>query len=116
MNSEFKEQERRGFDSWGMGAVLIGVGAVLLFSNFTGFRFDNWWVLFTIFPLVSFFAGAWRDYQANGRLTNTGVTCIISGLGILVFAAVILIDGISWGAIWPIAFVFGGITLLLNRS
>ena len=115
MNSEFKEQKRGGFENWGMGAVLIGVGVILLLSNLTGFRFDNWWVLFMIFPLAGFFASAWHDYQANGRLTSASTGSVVSGLGILVFAAVILIDSISWGAIWPIAFVFGGITLLLNR-
>ncbi|MEM7117773.1 MAG: hypothetical protein AAF614_35410 [Chloroflexota bacterium] len=115
MNSEFKEQERDGFNNWITGVVLIGVGIILVASNLTGFSFQNWWALFILIPAIYQLSIVWRGYQENGRLTSASTGPLIGGLGALAVAAVFLIDGISWGVIWPIAFVFGGISLLLSQ-
>ena len=115
MTSEFKEQEQRNGSNWGMGIVLIGVGVILVLSNLTGFAFHNWWVLFMLIPLFGFFTNVSRDYQANGRLTSGSTGSLIAGLAILATMATFLIDGISWGILWPLGFVFGGLTLLLSR-
>ena len=84
-------------------------------SNLTGFSFQNWWALFILIPAIYQLSIVWRGYQENGRLTSASTGPLIGGLGALAVAAVFLIDGISWGVIWPIAFVFGGISLLLSQ-
>lgn len=115
MHNELKEQERGGTPTWGMGAILIGVGIIMVFGNLTGFGIDNWWVLFMAIPLFGFVANIWHDMQANSRLTSRSTGSVIAGLAVLATAATFLIDGISWGTLWPLAFVFGGLTLLLNN-
>ena len=113
--SELKENGNNNLSSWGTGAVLIVVGIVLVISNVTGFAFNNWWALFMLIPAIFLLGSVWRDYQANGRLTSGSTGYLIGGLGSLVAAAVFLFDSISWGSIWPIAFVFGGIAVLLSN-
>ena len=121
MGDEFKdlkdEEKSNGSaaksNSWIMALVLIAVGVGLLISNFTSFAFDNWWALFMLIPAFGMFAAVWRDYQENGRLTSKCTGPLIAGLAILV-TAVIFLFNLSWSGLWPIAFIFGGIAVLLS--
>lgn len=100
-----------------MAVIFIVVGVGLIVSNITGFRFDNWWVLFMLIPVGFFAQNIYRDYQANGRLTQQSTGSIIVTLAILVTAATFLFEAISWGMIWPIGFIIAGIAMFLgNRS
>ncbi len=96
--------------SWIMGAVLIGVGGLLLLRNLTGFDFDNWWVLFWLIPLGGLLTGIWNQYQASGRI-NPG---LIIGATVMVFMIAVFLFNLSWGALWPIFLIFGGISALLG--
>lgn len=113
--SELKENGNSNSSAWGTGAVLIIVGIVLVISNITGFAFSNWWALFMLIPAVFLLGSVWRDYQANGRLTSASTGYLIGGLGSLTVAAVFLFDSISWNIFFPMAFVFGGIAVLLSN-
>ncbi len=121
MGDEFKDlkDEEKGDESaaksnnWMMALVLIVVGLGLLVSNFTGFSFDNWWALFMLIPAVAMLTNVWRDYQANGRLTSKCTGPLIGGLAILVMAVIFLFN-LNWSGLWPLAFVFGGIAVLLS--
>lgn len=113
--SEYKESGNNGSSAWITGAVLIIVGVVLVASNITGFAFSNWWVLFMFIPAIFLLGNVWRDYQTNGRLTSASTGFLIGGLGILTVAAVFLFESISWSIFFPMAFIFGGIAVLLNR-
>ena len=115
MNDNFSELKDMEKDSsiqpnWIMGAVLITVGGLLLLRNFTGFEFENWWALFMFIPLGGIVTGMWAQYQANGRI-STGL--LLCGLGFL-FAITVFLFNLSWGALWPIYFIFGGIAALLG--
>lgn len=100
-----------------MAIVFIIAGVVLIFSNITGFRFDNWWALFMLIPVGFFAQNIYRDYQANGRITQQSAGSIIAGLAISLAAATFLFEAITWSAIWPIGLVFAGIAMFLgNRS
>ena len=121
MGDEFKDlkDEEKGNESAAksnsliMALVLIVVGLGLLVSNFTGLSFDNWWALFMFIPAAAMFSAVWRDYQENGRLTSKCTGPLIGGLAILV-TAVIFLFNLSWSGLWPLAFVFGGIAVLLS--
>ena len=93
--------------------VFILVGGVLLFSNLTGFSFDNWWALFMFIPAGFMAMNMRQDYQENGRLTSASTGSAIAGISMLTTATVFLFD-LDWGAIWPIGFVIAGIGILLN--
>lgn len=100
-------------NSWVVAIVLIVVGLGLLVSNFTGFSFDNWWALFMFIPALTMFRNVWADYQDNGRLTNKSTGPLIGGLAILVMMVIFLFN-LSWSGLWPLAFIFGGIAVLLG--
>ena len=100
-----------------MAIIFIAVGAVLIFSNVTGFGFANWWVLFMLIPLAAFLRNIYSDYQRNGRLTSASTGAIIASLAILLTGATFLFEAITWGMIWPIGLIFAGIAIFLgNRS
>lgn len=99
--------------NWILAGVLIVVGLGLLMSNFTGFSFDNWWALFLLIPALMMFKNVYGDYQTNGRLTSSSTGPLIAGLAILVML-VVFIFNLSWSGLWPLAFIFGGIAVLLS--
>lgn len=112
---EKNSNERNG--SVVMAVIFIVVGVGLIASNITGFEFDNWWVLFMLIPVAFFAQNIYRDYQANGRLTQQSTGSIIAGLAILAAAAVFIFEVITWSAIWPIGLIIAGIAMFLgNRS
>ena len=111
-SSELKGNEKQGGiqPNWIAGAVIIVVGIVLLLKNLTGFSFGNWWALFMFIPFGGLLTGMWNQYQANGRVP-TGL--IISGLS-MAFVISIFLFNLSWSALWPVFFIIGGISALLN--
>ena len=122
MNDEIKEikDEEQESDvaedkdyNWIIAVVLILVGSVLIVTNFTGFEFDNWWALFMLIPAGFMFVTVWRDRQENGRLTNRSTGALIAGIAILAMLAIFLFD-LDWGKLWPLAFILGGIAVLLG--
>jgi len=115
---EMKEAENEGMandkgNTWIVAVILILVGIGLLVSNFTSFTFDNWWALFLLIPAIAMLRNVWVDYQENGRLTSKCTGPLIGGLAILV-TVVIFLFNLSWSGLWPLAFVFGGIAVLLS--
>ena len=112
--SELKDSEKQGMPSNNLivGAVIIGVGSVLLLRNLTGFEFHNWWILFSLIPLSGMVMALWKGYQANGRLA-TGP--FIGALG-MAFVISIFLFNLSWSAMWPGFFIIGGISVLLNSQ
>jgi hypothetical protein len=117
---ELKETEKSGNGRNGsvvMAVVFIVVGVGLIVSNIIGFSFVNWWVLFMLIPVAFFAQNIYRDYQANGRLTQQSTGSIIAGLAVSLAAATFLFEAVTWSAIWPIGLIFAGIAMFLgNRS
>ena len=114
---ELKDAEKSGNERNGsviMAVIFIVAGVVLIVSNITGFRFNNWWVLFMFIPVAFFAQNIYKDYQANGRLTSQSTGSIIASLAILAAAAVFLFEIITWSAIWPIGLIIAGIAMYLG--
>lgn len=114
---DLKDEEQNGGSGKNpnviMAVVLIVVGIGLVISNLTGFSFNNWWALFLFIPAGGMLVNVWQDYQANGRLTGRSTGPLIAGLAMLLMIAIFLLN-LSWSALWPVAFIFGGIALLLS--
>ena len=117
--NELKNKEIRSGQNGNvvMAIVFIILGVVLIFGNVTGLTFDNWWVLFMLIPVGFFVQGIYRDYQANGRLTQHSTGFIMVTLAILASAAVFIFEALTWGMIWPVGLIFAGLAIFLgNRS
>lgn len=113
LKSDEHEVENEQGSTWIIAIVMMLVGAGLLLSNFTNVSFDNWWALFLFIPAGFMLQIVWKDYKSNGRLTGKSTGSLIAGLSILVMIVVFLFD-LSWSGLWPVAFIFGGIAVLLS--
>ena len=99
--------------NWVGGVILIAIGLIFLFTNLGGFHLNNWWALFILIPAISNFASAWDNYRQNGRLNKSGRGSITGGL-ILTLIAFTFIFEWSWGIIWPVFLIIGGVGALLG--
>lgn len=113
LKDEAKEVKNEKGSTWIIAVVMMLVGGGLLVSNFTGISFENWWALFLFIPAGFMLQNVWADYKSNGRITSRSTGPLIAGLAILVMIVVFLFD-LSWSGLWPLAFIFGGIAVLLS--
>ena len=100
--------------SWVGGAVLIAVGIIFLFSNFTNFSIDNWWALFILVPVVAAWSEAFKSMRHNGRLTQDSVNQLTGSLFPL-FVACIFLFNWNWGQVWPGFIILAGVAALFNN-
>lgn len=99
--------------SWFSGLILIAIGAFFLINNFTNIHLTNWWALFILIPafgsLGSFVQaynnGGWRNSKATGSLIMSFV---------FFFVAATFLFGWSWGTVWPVMLILGGLGALLS--
>ena len=99
--------------AWVPGLVLIGIGAFFLLNNFTNFHLNNWWALVILIPAFGSLGNFLRAYNKDGRLSDEARGSLIGSL-ILFFITAVFIFGWSWGAIWPVFLIIGGIGALLS--
>ena len=99
--------------SWVGAVVLIALGLIFLAQNMTGFAWGNWWALFILIPAGFACARAWQAYQAAGRLTREASGPFVGGL-VLTTVALIFLFELSWGLLWPVFLILGGIAVLLG--
>ena len=99
--------------AWVPGLVLIGIGAFFLLNNFTNFHLNNWWALFILIPAFGSLGNFLRAYNKDGRLSDEARGSLIGSL-ILFFITAVFIFGWSWGAIWPVFLIIGGLGALLS--
>lgn len=99
--------------AWIPGLVLIAIGAFFLLNNFTDFRLNNWWALFILIPAFGSLGNFLRAYNRDGRLNNEARGSLIGSL-ILFFITAVFIFGWSWGTIWPVFLIIGGLGALLS--
>lgn len=115
---DLKENEKSGPErnnSIVMAVVFIVAGVALIVGNITGFKLENWWVIFMLIPVGMFAQNIYQDYQANGRITSRSTGSIIVILSILAGAAVFLFEAVTWSMIWPIGLIIAGLSMYLGR-
>lgn len=98
---------------WIAGLVLIVVGGLLILQNYSVFHLNNWWALFILIPAISAFSTAWNGYRSTGRWTRSARGSLIGGCVFLIITAIFLFD-LSWGLLWPIFLIIGGLAVLFN--
>lgn len=99
--------------AWIPGLVLIGIGASFLLNNFTDFQLNNWWALFILIPAFASLGNFIRAYRVHGGLNDEARGSLIGSM-ILFFVAAIFLFGLSWGLVWPVFLIIGGIGALLS--
>jgi hypothetical protein len=99
--------------AWVPGLVLIGIGAFFLLNNFTDFHLNNWWALFILIPAFGSLGNFVRAYNKDGRMSHEARGSLIGSM-ILFFITAVFIFGWSWGTIWPVFLIIGGLGALLS--
>jgi hypothetical protein len=108
-----KSEDEGSSSSWIAGLVLIGIGVVFLLTNLTGFELDNWWALFILIPAFITLGNAIRAYRSEDGFGEEARGSLIGSL-VLFFIASVFLFGWSWGTIWPVFLIIGGLGALLS--
>ena len=105
-----KEQEKmqeseKSVERYMGGTVAIALGIAFLLALNFGFAFSQIWPIFFLIP-VAF--GGYKVVQdiRNGQPVNASS---VLGLLTFVFIASVWIFGWSWGNVWPVFMIIGGI-------
>lgn len=95
--------------------ALIIIGAVFLFRNLDMIHFGrNWWALFMLIPIAYSLASAWRYRQKSaGKFTPAVRSSLIGAVTLTVVMAIFLF-GLSWGAMWPVFLIIGGVAIVFD--
>lgn len=99
--------------AWVPGLILVGIGVFFLINNFTNFHLNNRWALFILIPAFGSLSNFLRAYNKDGRFSSEARGSLIGSL-ILFFITAVFIFGWSWGAMWPVLLIIGGIGALLS--
>jgi hypothetical protein len=102
----------RSFEAWIPAVVLICVGLAFLVRNYFGQEIHNWWALFILIPS---FILAQRGYSSLQAGRNAEAFGQLSGALVLAGLIVIFLFGFSFGPLWPIFLIIGGLSLLVSR-
>lgn len=116
-NKPEPEMEEKGsrssFGSFGIAIVLILVGILFLFQQFSDFSFENWWALFILIPTVSSFTTAINIWQRNGYFSFAVWSTFFGGLFPLLVAVMFLFN-LDWGVYWPLFVILPGIGMTIS--
>lgn len=103
----------RGKTPWVPGVILIGLGLIFLLNNTTSYTINNWWALFILIPAIGSFSKAAEIIRSEGEFNRQAWGALASGT-ILTLVASAFLFNLSWGLIWPIFLIIGGLGLLLG--
>jgi len=95
------------------GVILVLLGVIFLFTNFTGYELHNWWALFILIPAFGAFANAYDRYQHAGRIDRHTRSALFGGLFFTGLAGIFLFD-LSFNLLAPIGLILVGGWLLLE--
>jgi hypothetical protein len=95
--------------------ALIIIGAVFLLRNLDIIRLGrNWWALFMLIPIAYSLASAWRRRRESvGKFTPEVRNSLIGAVTLTVVMAIFLF-GLSWGAMWPVFLIIGGVAMIFG--
>lgn len=99
--------------AWVPGVILIAVGVVFLAQNYWGFQLTNWWALFILIPAISSISQAVESYQQAGSFDRKARGHAFWGLFFILLSAT-FVFGWSFGLMWPVFLILGGLAMLLG--
>ena len=101
-----QSDKRNGYSPF-VGLVFTVIGMLLLLRNLDIIRIGHrWWALFFLIPI-----GYLLSDLMHGRQNRRSLIGIVT----LVAMMVILLLGLSWGVVWPVFIIIGGLSFLLAR-
>jgi hypothetical protein len=109
--------ERRALrgGNWVGALILIALGVMLLFANYTDFDLGRWWALLLLIPTAGAAVTAWNAYQA--QQAGQAAAAVVGGLVSLGLALVFLFDlSVPWHNVWPLLLIAAGAVLLLRQG
>ena len=92
---------------------LIGWGLIFLLNHTTRYTINNGWALFILIPAIGSFSKAAEIIRSEGEFNRQAWGALASGT-ILTLVASAFLFNLSWGLIWPIFLIIGGLGLLLG--
>ncbi len=96
------------------GAVLVGLGVLLLFQNFSSVTIDRYWALLILIPAVGAFISAWAAFRrAGNRLTAWARGSLFTGI-ILSLLTIIIFFDLDWQLFGPVLLILAGVGLAFN--
>jgi hypothetical protein len=95
--------------------ALIIIGAVFLLRNLDIIHFGrNWWALFMLIPIAYSLSSAWRHRQkSSGKFPPEARGALIGAVTLTVVMTIFLF-GLSWGAMWPVFLIIGGVAMIFG--
>ncbi len=102
----------------GIGLILVGVIfiAMQVFGEQKWFG-GNSWLIWMLIPVAAVLGAGYMQYKRSGNhLTRRVIIMLMWGLFPFVMMGLTFGLGISWGAMWPLALVLVGVTMLLGRE
>jgi hypothetical protein len=110
-----QHRTRRHSGGWVGGAILIGLGLLLLLQNLGNFQVDNWWAFFILIPAVGAFSNAYNAYQEAGGQLNGKARSSLFGGAILTFITGMFLFNLDWFILGPVLLIVGGGAILINN-
>lgn len=95
-----------------VGGAVILMGVIFLITNMGGRTPQNWWAVFMYVPAILILAQAYSVRQKTGSLNGGS---LIGALSIIVVATIFLLN-LSFGTVWPVFIILGGISMLLSSN
>jgi hypothetical protein len=112
-DQDWRDNRRHSTSRWVPGLVLIGLGAIFLLNNLTGFELHNWWALFILIPAFGTFARAWDLHQHGASFDRQMRGVLFGGVILTSLAAVFLFD-LSWTIFGPVLLILLGGGMLVS--
>jgi hypothetical protein len=112
-NSAQSGRHEHGNTPWVPGVILIGLGLIFLLNNTTSYTIHNWWALFILIPAIGSFSKAAEIIRSEGEFNRQAWGALAGGT-ILTLVASTFLFNLSWGLIWPVFLIIGGLGLLLG--
>ena len=105
---------RKNENRWIIGFSLLLVGAIFLFLNLTGWRFEKWWLLLLIIPCTASFVTALRTYRRRSQ-SKLGPILRPLALGLMFLEVMLLyLIGFEWQLFLAGFVILLGIVLLVG--
>lgn len=113
---EARRQRRlaRRSGSWVGGAILIGLGALLLMQQTGALAIGRWWALLIMIPAIAAFVAAWDEFRAAGSVLNGAVIGLLVGGLLLATVAIVFFLDLDWAWFGPALLLLAGVGLLIR--
>lgn len=112
-NGEISRTPNTAYNQRSSGLIMIAVGLIFLFNQFSDLQINNWWALFILLPVVTNWSKVYKIVKEAGTFTPEAIKLGLSSL-VPIFVAVIFLFNLDWGKVWPVFIIIGGVTALGN--